>query len=151
MPRSAVTATPSPRIAKIAAGLRSDMEFTRVETPSAPGMPAEVTLSRGRAGGGSFPGKFPDSTSAWRGPARPVAGYDGNPPSPTRGRHGQMRNLRQRLRQVLPSEHERLDPHLRQLRVRDPRAGADLRELRRPHRRPWARRGRQILLLRALR
>src|SRR5262249_3881061 len=82
MPRSAVTATPSPRITKIAAGLRRDMEFTCVETRSARGMPAEVILSRGRAGGGSFPGKFPDSTSAWREPPRPVAGYEGNPPSP---------------------------------------------------------------------
>src|SRR5262249_51955282 len=68
-----------------------------------------------------------------------------------RGGYGDLRNLRQRLRQVLPGEDERDHPYVRQLRMRDPRAGADLHPLRHPHRRPRAGERRRHVLLRALR
>ena len=57
--------------------------------------------------------------------------------------HGQMRNLRQRLRQGVPGKDERKHPHLRQLRMRHPGAGAGMSELRHPRRRPRGREGRR--------
>src|SRR6185503_3726569 len=67
------------------------------------------------------------------------------------GSHGRMRSLRQRLLPVLPGRRRRQDSHLRQLRMRHPRAGPGLRALRLQDRRARDRGERHLLLLRPLR
>src|SRR3974377_2481071 len=68
-----------------------------------------------------------------------------------RWHHGNLRNLRERLRQDVSSSSERQGSHLRQLRMRDPCVGAHLRALRHPYCRSRPREGGHLLLLRALR
>ncbi len=82
-PVSAATAAPRARTAKIAAGLRKDMEPPAWKRLGA-GHAGEgsVALSRGRAGRGSSRAKFRGRTGAWPEPARWVAGYGVNPPLP---------------------------------------------------------------------
>src|SRR5260221_7881417 len=62
-----------------------------------------------------------------------------------------MRCMRQRLRQEFPGLGAGKDPDVRQFRMRDRRAGADLRPLQVPRHWTWRRGGRPDLLLRALR
>ena len=66
-------------------------------------------------------------------------------------RHGSLRNLRQRVRQAVRGHDVGQDAYVRQLRVRDPRPGADLPALRHAHHRPRGGAGRGHLLLRQLR
>jgi LemA protein len=66
-------------------------------------------------------------------------------------RDGEMRRVRQRLRQILPGVGPGQDPYVRQLRVRDPCTRAHLRELQRAHRRPRPGEERPHVLLRSLR
>src|SRR5687767_7624688 len=106
--------------------------------PRARWPPPECIRSRRRAG---RPG---------RDPVRLLLRF-GYPTRGTRRSHGLLRALRQRLRQGVPSRDGRPDPHLRQLRVRDPGAGAHLRSLSVPHHRPRHRVRRRLLLLRPLR
>src|SRR3974390_3508293 len=65
-----------------------------------------------------------------------------------RWHHGNLRNLRERLRQDVSSGSERQGSHLRQLRMREPSAGAHLRALRHPYCRLRPREGGEFLLLR---
>jgi putative phosphoribosyl transferase len=74
------------------------------------------------------------------------AGIDG------RSAHGHVRGLRQRVRQGVPGHHaRRRGPRLRQLRVRHPRHGTDVRALRVPRGGPRGGGGGAHVLLRPLR
>ena len=67
-----------------------------------------------------------------------------------RSAHGQVRMLRQRLRQVLHGDDQRHEPHVRFVRVRDLHAGPRLRALRLQDHRPRHGGQRPVFLLRAL-
>jgi hypothetical protein len=75
------------------------------------------------------------ATWIWSSPCRADPCHEGDSDGLDEPQRQDLRGLRQRLRESIPRRDGRRHPRLRQLRVRDPDARADLRRLRHPHHR----------------